>query len=230
MRVGFALLLAAFVMPSGAYEADAQEHCISCSEPDAQYSCIVQSNGTLPPEAASRLHCIKELARRAGHRTCSVRRQSAESGCAGERVVLALPSLNQPDVAATQPGPLPSGAPSEVIGSDGRSVGVVAPPPVYRETTRREDDRGAPMQSQPTRGDDLLEDPAVSPRKDRPPQTVQELAEKAAEDSKKGVNKAGKFVVDTAKSTGKQIEKAGEAVGGAAKKTWDCVVSLFSKC
>jgi hypothetical protein len=37
-------------------------------------------------------------------------------------------------------------------------------------------------------------------------------------------------VEDLANKTGKAVTDTGEAVGGAMKKTWDCVASLFGKC
>lgn len=45
-----------------------------------------------------------------------------------------------------------------------------------------------------------------------PPETVEELAKQ------------------TAKSTKEQIVKAGDSVGGAAKKSWRCLTSLFKDC
>jgi hypothetical protein len=33
-----------------------------------------------------------------------------------------------------------------------------------------------------------------------------------------------------AKSTGEQVEKAGSAISGAARKTWGCVSSFFKAC
>ncbi|MGI9524087.1 MAG: hypothetical protein ACR2PG_20830 [Hyphomicrobiaceae bacterium] len=49
-------------------------------------------------------------------------------------------------------------------------------------------------------------------RADRPPRTVVELAQR------------------TAKSSKKQIQGAGEAVGDTMKKTWRCLTSLFQDC
>jgi hypothetical protein len=36
--------------------------------------------------------------------------------------------------------------------------------------------------------------------------------------------------MDMAKGTGKNLKKAGDAVGNAAKKTWTCLSSFFSDC
>ena len=37
-------------------------------------------------------------------------------------------------------------------------------------------------------------------------------------------------VRDLSRASGKQIEKTGEAAGGAAKSVWTCVTSLFKSC
>lgn len=52
-----------------------------------------------------------------------------------------------------------------------------------------------------------------------PPRTVEEMAKRSVETSKEGLEKAGE-----------QVGKAGSAVGEAAKKTWNCLTSLFSDC
>lgn len=52
-----------------------------------------------------------------------------------------------------------------------------------------------------------------------PPRTLVEAARNTVEQSK-----------TVAKKTGESIEQAGEAVGGAVKKTWTCLVTLFSSC
>lgn len=55
--------------------------------------------------------------------------------------------------------------------------------------------------------------------KNEPPRTLVEAARNTMDLSKK-----------TAKDAGDQISQAGEAVGGAVKKTWNCLVTLFSGC
>jgi hypothetical protein len=84
-------------------------------------------------------------------------------------------------------------------------------------------------------------DPSGERKKDKPPQTVQELAGRTIQSSKEGMKKAsdtvasgaekaGEAVTGTIKSAGEQIGKAGTAVGNAAKKTWNCLTSLFQSC
>jgi hypothetical protein len=61
--------------------------------------------------------------------------------------------------------------------------------------------------------------PQPAPNPNEPPQTVLEMAKRANDDTVKQMKKAGETV-----------EKAGETMKQATKKTWDCVVSFFTKC
>lgn len=60
--------------------------------------------------------------------------------------------------------------------------------------------------------------PPVEVRKG-PPQTLEELARDTVTKSKAQLSKADE-----------SVKNAGDAVGGAVKKSWDCVVSLFKRC
>ena len=59
----------------------------------------------------------------------------------------------------------------------------------------------------------------VVPTKKGPPQTLEELARETMSKSKEQMAE-----------TDEKMRKAGDAVGGAVKKTWDCLASLFSRC
>ncbi len=72
-------------------------------------------------------------------------------------------------------------------------------------------------------------EPAAANEK-QPPKTMEELAKVTAEQSKADWQKANTQIKETTQSAGRQVEKAGTAVGTAAQKTWDCIASLFSKC
>jgi hypothetical protein len=54
---------------------------------------------------------------------------------------------------------------------------------------------------------------------DEPPKTLAEMAKRANEQTAEQMKKAG----ENAKS-------AGDAIGNATKKTWDCMFSLFKQC
>ncbi len=53
----------------------------------------------------------------------------------------------------------------------------------------------------------------------KPPETLEQLARETVAKSKEQISAADE-----------QMRKAGDAVGGAVRKTWDCVTSLFSRC
>ncbi len=52
-----------------------------------------------------------------------------------------------------------------------------------------------------------------------PPQTLDELARETFAKSKEQISAADE-----------KMRKAGDAVGGSLKRTWDCVASMFSRC
>jgi len=64
---------------------------------------------------------------------------------------------------------------------------------------------------------------AQPPYQETSPGNAMENAEPAPE-------AAPKTVMEMAKGTGKNLKKAGDAVGNAAKKTWTCLSSFFSDC
>jgi hypothetical protein len=70
----------------------------------------------------------------------------------------------------------------------------------------------------------------AQPAPGTPPKTVEELAGQTVNSSKDGLKKAGETISGTAEKAGEQIGSAGSAVGNAAKKTWNCLTSLFSDC
>lgn len=63
--------------------------------------------------------------------------------------------------------------------------------------------------------------PAVPtvPAKKGPPQTLEELAKDTVAKSKEQISAADQ-----------SVRKAGDKVGGAMQKTWECLTSLFSRC
>lgn len=180
----------------------AQEACVRCDEPFAIYRCQVDSPD-LVPSSPIQFMCITELAKRYGHRTCAVSRDTG-ANCGGQLVIIAPPS----------------------------GIPVAPPPPNYAAETAPPGEPAAPQeQADAQQNPDNPTDPApVASPPEGPPETVEELAKQTATASKKGLKKAGKTVVDAAKTTGKAIEKTGDVIGSAAKKTWRCLSSLFGDC
>jgi hypothetical protein len=80
----------------------------------------------------------------------------------------------------------------------------------------------SPPLSQSQSGPSPATSPAVlpaQPAKTGPPKTLEELARNTVAKSKEHLDAADEGV-----------RRAGNAVGDSLKKTWDCVVSLFSRC
>jgi hypothetical protein len=170
--------------------AGAEEYCVTCTEPDAKYRCVVTEQPGIHDEHAP-LRCISELAQSGGHASCSV--GAATSGpCPSNLRTVTLPSLPPPPPVTEAPVP-PAPAPIMV------PVPAASPAPESPAAAS-----GGAHPAQPAEG---------------PPKTVEELAKKSGD----GLKQAGESVTDTAQS-------AGNAVGNAAKKTWDCLSSFFGNC
>lgn len=93
---------------------------------------------------------------------------------------------------------------------------AVSPPEVAKEL---------PPLTRPPAGP--LGTPMPLPDREKPaatePRTVEQLAKDTANSTGDELGKAGTAVKDTAKG-------AGNAIGNAAKKSWHCLVSLFTDC
>lgn len=77
----------------------------------------------------------------------------------------------------------------------------------------------APVPPPPDTADAGAAAAAPVPGPQQPPATVEELAKQTAEQGKKDWEK-----------TNDKLKEGGQAVGGAVKKSWDCLISLFSRC
>lgn len=74
------------------------------------------------------------------------------------------------------------------------------------------------------------EAPAAAAKPTKVPRTMEELAGQTVKSSQEGLQKAGESIGGTAKKAGEQIGNAGSAIGNAATNTWNCITSLFSSC
>jgi hypothetical protein len=77
----------------------------------------------------------------------------------------------------------------------------------------------APEGAAPPVGQPAPGAPLPQPAKSEPPKTLEELARNTVTKSKEQLDAADQ-----------SVRKAGDAVGGTLKRTWDCMVSLFSRC
>lgn len=212
-------LLVCLAASAAAGPAAAAEYCVACTGPDATYRCEVGTGSNADPRAW--LICITELAKEGGHDSCSVDRK-APVPCPGVHRVLAAPEGPTPpaappvQIAVPDPGKSPPPAPAPM------SAPAAASPPDGPEAPPADAGLGEP-----------------APK--RVPRTMEELAKDTYEQSKEGVKKAseavsntaqkaGDAVTGTAQKAGEKISNAGSAIGDAAKKTWNCVTSLFQSC
>jgi hypothetical protein len=85
----------------------------------------------------------------------------------------------------------------------------------------------APVSPVPVGPDDPAAD---TPAPAKIPRTVEELAKQTVRSSKAGIDKAGEAIGGTAKKAGEQIGSAGSAIGNAASDTWTCISTFFSNC
>lgn len=224
-----ALFVVAASFAASLAPAAADEFCVDCVEPTAQYICQTNFGGSRIATAGARLLCISQIAKRYGHQTCKAGRPEKQARCLGKIVVLTREDLANSLAAGTlrPPKALP---PTHGTIAGGTAPGAPAPSNDDPETKHERTQRSAPLDSRPSdhRPGAI---PEADPDKrslqrqteakpnDGPPRTVEELARRATESSKENLNKAGDAV-----------KQAGEAVTGAVKKTWECLSSLLSDC
>lgn len=166
------------------------ELCVVCAEPAMSYRCALEGDAaTGPVPAGLQLLCVKELATRGGHKSCSVDRARTVETCNAALVTLARPAGEPPASLAIAPAATAPGAEPTVPGP-------------------------APFE----------------PAANAPPATLEALAKDAAEQSKKDWETSQAKLKETTATAGQKIEQAGNAVGNAVKKSWDCVLSLFARC
>lgn len=94
--------LAALVLAWASITASAGEICVVCSEPQQSYRCGFEGETAAPASGAGfQLACVKELATRGGHKSCSIDRARATGPCEG--LLVALPHPGEAGSAATAP-------------------------------------------------------------------------------------------------------------------------------
>ena len=207
MRMSYAkrrsIFIAVALVPGG-LTAAAEGYCVACFEPDAVYRCLVEGvPGGAAPDPRHQVQCIKQLAKQGGHARCSVERFSA-AGCDGPVAMI------DPENSAIPMGPV---TPETGAAPASQRLAPEEPVAIEAET------EALPAQ-----------EPEAKPNTNEPPRTVEELAKNAAESTKKGIDTVTGTVTDTTKKAGDQIQGAGSAVGNAAKKSWNCLTSLFNDC
>jgi hypothetical protein len=150
--------------------AVAQEYCVSCTQPNAIYRCVIE-DARPGGQSLTRL-CLTALTREGGHAACSVKGGTVFD-CNGP--IKRVPWTAQESGRVAEPAA--SEQPANAAAAGGKS-----------------DAKGEPK-------------------------TVLDMAKRANEN----LQKANDGVKE-------QAQSAGDAIGNASKKTWDCMLSLFSRC
>ena len=170
------------------------------------YACGIEGLAAdAPANARHQLLCIKELAKAGGHESCQVPR-SAPKPCPGTaKMVKAGAEPSQAATAAPKADPAADTAP------------VAATDPVAAAGADASGNSSEHQKSEAETNAEPLDEPVA------PPRTVEEMAKRSLAASKKSMDDAGEAIKQSS-------DKAGSSVASAAKKTWDCVTSLFSDC
>src|SRR5262245_34960619 len=146
---GAALAVLTFLLVG---QAEAQEYCVSCSEPNALYRCVIE--GAQPRGGQSlQMLCVTAMAKDGGHATCSVKRGTVfECDGAVKRVpwaALDAPaqqegSAPQPWAPATAARPEPAASPPPPAApAPGAASGPEAPPQTVLELAKRTNEKTA---------------------------------------------------------------------------------------
>ncbi|MGH1418595.1 MAG: hypothetical protein ACRBCJ_07040 [Hyphomicrobiaceae bacterium] len=194
-------------------QALAKDVCVTCQQPKMNYRCRVPDlNIGRASDAAASYLCITAMAKSGGHSECQIQRNPKEFKCLGQIRVLD-----------------PKG---KILDQDGATVEHTTKGDEQKPNSQQPIDNAAVPKdegelsttdapsSEPSKaGQETDKKSAKKTEPSGPPKTVEELAIKTAEQSKKGLDKAGEA-----------IKGAGKAVGNAAKKSWDCIASLFADC
>jgi lambda repressor-like predicted transcriptional regulator len=189
-----------------AERATAAEYCVTCMAPAQMYACVIEGVAAdAPADARHQLLCITELATQGGHESCTVPR-SAPKPCPGVQKVVARATGTPAAPAA------PSQPDSNTVTGDGNTAGADG-----KDGTAAADSEAVTPGSAEANGPNSSVHEKTGT--EATPRTVEEMAKRSI----KGLENAG----DALKQSS---EKAGNSVSEAAKKTWECVTSLFSKC
>jgi len=158
-------------------------------------------NKSGPVDTVTKLYCITALAKAGPHASCGIDRNST-APCQGERKEFTIP--------AALDGALGGAPQQEAATPDTNPPTANAPVIPPGATTPPNNTAGMTPEQQPpqTAGD-------------APPKTVQEMMEKSGTSKSAG---------NAAKSATTALQKAGSAVGSAAKTSWKCLSSFFSNC
>lgn len=219
-RVIYGALAGVAVQLAALAGAAAHDLCVSCNGPAQTYRCqIVGAQGAAigATDPRAQVLCITEIARQGGHETCTVDRGKADA-CDGQVKVITPP--DEGFAAAVERPPM-------AVETHRETAAVPATPGLLPPKAAM-----APAEGEPRTVEEMVDKSGTSPKTglQKAGQTIAKTANSAGEAVSDTAKAAGEAVTGTAKSASDAVGQAGSAVGGAAKKSWDCVTSLFKKC
>lgn len=215
-RAAAALCAACTPFAAAVPNSMAGEMCVVCTDPQAVYICQTDLGTSKLANAGAKMLCVSHLAKHFGHARCKVRRTVPGRQCPGQVVEVAPEHLlAKPTVSPRTASPPTTAGPSErQTLTAGDQPPTSAQHPMPPTTAPAPAEAPGPFGRTEKTGPTGTHQPAAraDAAAEGPPRTVEELAKQAA------------------KSSQESLEKAGEAVGGAAKKTWTCLTSLLTDC
>jgi hypothetical protein len=202
------------VKPASAEQAS---YCVTCKNPDQSYVCRVDAGGSRPSDAL-KLYCVIRTAKEGHHASCAAEGDSA--GCHGVEKVYSY-NGPMPEDLASDPrikhftdkikrdqqtfDDKPKGdQPKTLVELTGRAVSA------SRKGLRNA--RGA-LGGASDPGDQPLPDDPLPLNQSDAPLAAESAPAESADASHPG-----------------RVQRAGSAVGGIARKSYRCVVSLFRNC
>ncbi len=201
------LLLGAMV--AEAVQAESQQYCVACKDPDKTYICQVDTPHANPSDKGMQLYCIIQTSKDGGHQSCEVRADNPE-GCAG---TLKSYSFQAPTL------------PPELRSTVNR---------LRNKNEKKQEEQTLPPQKggEPETLIDLTGRAVRASRKglSNTGEAVSGATGKATGTVGKAARGVGKGVTKAAGKVGSATKKTGGAVGSAAKTAFDCVKSLFKDC
>ena len=238
--------------PGNGLSAGLQLHCISTLAREGHHqSCAVSRATQTPCGGALKVLALPEVS----PGSPSLPAGSAAGGATGGVPADALPQAAVPPSAGTTSGstvraPLQNGPLSDDVEAQaGRNAAPFSPGQPAARSAPQPAATATAGGAQPavTRPKEAAVAPAAPPAGARPPSMGNAVGSPAPEkqplapakpddeqqkqaQSTQPLDEAGKAVDDAAKSTGAALSKAGDAVGAAAKKSWNCLTSLFGDC
>jgi hypothetical protein len=220
-----ALIAGALACASSAALAADAEYCVTCKNPDQTYRCKITGVGKRPTDAL-KLYCVIRTAKDGNHASCKA--EAASAACNGLAKVYNYEGPSLPPEVAADPRVREL---KQRVDQDRRTFAEPtdkakgeAPKTLFELGGRAVDASAKGLRGARSALGGSSDDPAPAPAKAPAPTTgsLPVAAPAPAPQPTESVSTAGR-VKQAAQSTG-------SAVSGFARKSYNCVLSLFRHC